>query len=121
MRLTSAPVTLVSLLAIAAALAVACGKTQRGGPRAPEPQLDIQEMKGAKLFRKFCYQCHPGGQGGLGPALNDKPLPEVAIRTQIRKGVGAMPSFDKTWLTDDEVAEIAKYVQALRAAPQPSH
>ncbi len=52
-------------------------------------------------------------------APNDKPLPELAIRTQIRTGVGAMPSFDESWLTDDEVDAIAEYVQALRAAPKP--
>ena len=96
----------------------ACGNTQRGEPKAPELRPASAEVAmGEKLFRRFCYQCHPNGQGGLGPAINDKPLPEVAIRTQIRKGVGAMPSFDDSWLSDDEVAAIAEYVQALRSAP----
>lgn len=98
---------------------VACGRTQRGEPRAPELQPTSSEVaRGGMLFRKFCYQCHPNGAGGLGPAINDKPLPEIAIRTQIRKGLGAMPSFGKEWLDDDEVAAIAEYVQALRAAPR---
>jgi mono/diheme cytochrome c family protein len=96
---------------------VACGKTQRGEPKAPELEPRTAEVAlGEKLFRKFCYQCHPNGAGGLGPAINDKPLPEVAIRTQIRKGVGSMPSFDEHWLTDDEVASIAEYLQVLRAS-----
>jgi mono/diheme cytochrome c family protein len=101
-----------------AVVATACGKTQRGGPRQPEPQLAGREHRGAHLFRKFCYQCHPGGAGGLGPSLNEKPLPQLAIRTQIREGVGAMPSFDSKWLTDDEVAAIADYVAALHDAPR---
>ncbi len=29
----------------------------------------------------------------------------------------AMPAFDDSWLSDPEVAAIAEYVQALRAAP----
>jgi mono/diheme cytochrome c family protein len=109
---------LASVLAISL-VAVACGKTQRGEPKAPELTPRSSEAAyGGMLFRKFCYQCHPNGAGGLGPAINNKPLPEIAIRTQIRKGVGAMPSFDEKWLSDDEVAAIAEYVQALRAAPE---
>jgi mono/diheme cytochrome c family protein len=105
---------LVVILAIAA-----CGKTQRGEPKAPELRPQTAEVaRGGQLFRKFCYQCHPNGAGGLGPAINDKPLPELAIRTQIRKGVGAMPAFDDSWLTDDEVASIAHYVHELRRAPK---
>jgi mono/diheme cytochrome c family protein len=111
MRLANAVVVILGL--------AACGKTQRGEPKAPELQPRSHEVAyGGMLFRKFCYQCHPNGAGGLGPAINNKPLPEIAIRTQIRKGVGSMPSFDETWLNDEEVAAIAKYVQALRAAPE---
>jgi mono/diheme cytochrome c family protein len=95
---------------------LACGRQHRGQPRAPEVQPDTAaEARGKRLFARFCYQCHPGGAGGLGPAINDKPLPAFAIKTQIRKGVGAMPAFDGNWLTDRQVADIAAYVQALRA------
>lgn len=105
-------------LALALALAAACGRQHRGEPRAPEVKpASVEVSVGERLFRKLCYQCHPGGAAGLGPALNDKPLPEFAIRTQIRKGVGAMPAFDESWLDDREVAAIAEYVQALRDAP----
>ncbi len=102
-----------------AALTVGCGKTQRGEPRAPEMRpSSVEVSRGERLFRKFCYQCHPNGAAGLGPALNDKPLPEIVIRTQVRNGVGAMPAFGADWLKDDEVAAIAEYVQALRGAPK---
>lgn len=95
-----------------------CGRSQRGEPQGPEVRPDNPtEARGERLFGRFCYQCHPGGAGGLGPALNDKPLPEAAIRIQIRQGVGAMPAFDGDLLTDDEVAAIAKYVQELRGTP----
>ncbi|HEU0035537.1 MAG TPA: cytochrome c [Kofleriaceae bacterium] len=105
-------------LVIVAVLA-ACGRQHRGEPTAPELRPRTAEVSaGQKLFRKFCYQCHPGGSAGIGPALNNKPLPEFAIRTQIRKGVGAMPAFPDDWLDDSEVAAIAEYVQALRASPK---
>src|SRR5688500_2755906 len=104
---------------ILVALAIACGgRTHRGEPAAPELVAATPEVAlGGKLFRKFCYQCHPGGAGGIGPALNDKPLPELAIRTQIRVGVGAMPAF-ADWMTDDEIRAVTEYVKTLRRAPK---
>src|SRR5690348_213165 len=87
----------------------ACGAEHRGEPSGSElvpPTLTLAE--GEHLFHKFCYQCHPGGMSGLGPAINDKPLPALAIRTQIRVGAGAMPSFGPDWLSDHQVDEIVR-------------
>lgn len=97
---------------------IGCGTQTRVTPDRPEVRaLSAAALRGERLFGKFCYQCHPDGAGGLGPALNDKPLPAFAVRTQIRKGVGAMPAFGDDWLTDEQVAAIAEYVTALGAAP----
>jgi mono/diheme cytochrome c family protein len=102
----------------AALLVAACGRSHRGEPQGPSVTPNTEHSaRGAMLFQKLCYQCHPAGNSGLGPALNDKPLPEAAIRTQIREGVGAMPSFGDDQLTDDDVDAIADYVQEMRAAP----
>ena len=106
-----------SELVIAVVLA-GCGAEQRGEPEAPEViPATREETRGRHLFQKYCYQCHPGGSQGVGPALNDKPLPAAAIRTQIRAGVGSMPSFGDDWLSDDQVAEIADYVTTLHHTP----
>jgi mono/diheme cytochrome c family protein len=106
------------LLAASAAGVAACGPKHRGEPQGPRVKPDtVAEAKGARLFSRYCYKCHPNGSAGLGPALNDKPLPELAIRTQIRKGVGAMPAFDEDLLKDEDVAALAKYVQELRGTP----
>src|SRR5688572_24994535 len=106
------------LRALAWVVLVACGSEHRGEPRAPELQPQtVAAARGERLFQRFCYQCHPGGAAGLGPALNNKPLPTVAIKTQIRKGVGSMPAFGDDWLSDAQVDDIATYVRALRRAP----
>jgi mono/diheme cytochrome c family protein len=108
------------LIAIATTVAalVACGARQRGEPEGPPiAAATAGEAHGRQLFQTLCYKCHPNGAAGLGPALNNKPLPEVAVRTQIRKGVGAMPSFGSEQVGDDDVAAIARFVHALRAAP----
>jgi mono/diheme cytochrome c family protein len=100
---------------IALVLVAACGAEQQVVvPEAPEViPATRDETHGKHLFQKFCYQCHPGGSQGVGPALDDKTLAEAAIRTQIRAGVGAMPAFPEDWLTDDQVAQIAEYVTTL--------
>src|SRR5688572_3582983 len=106
------------IMAVVLAVGGCGGKTHRVQPSAPELRpTSVEVAHGERLFQKFCYQCHPAGAAGLGPAIIDMPLPEIAIRTQIRTGVGAMPAFDESWMTDEEVAAVAEYVQALRAAP----
>jgi mono/diheme cytochrome c family protein len=105
-------------LALALAAAHGCGRQARGAPHGPPVRPDtVAEARGEQLFHRHCYPCHPGGEAGLGPAINDKPLPELAIELQIRKGVGAMPAFSDQVLSDDEVDAIAKYVKHLRQAP----
>lgn len=106
-------------LVLVVALAAGCGGAEhRGPPQGPEAEPDNpEEVVGERLFHKFCYQCHPGGGAGLGPALNDKPLPEIAIKEQIRRGVGEMPGFPEKMLSDGEVDAIADYVDDLRHTP----
>jgi mono/diheme cytochrome c family protein len=97
------------------ALLVACGSARRGEPVAAPPRLDRPELvRGQRLFQIHCYKCHPGGEGGLGPSLNSKPLPAAAMKLQIRKGVGAMPSFSERTIADDDVDAIVSYLVALR-------
>ena len=58
--------------------------------------------------------CHPGGEGGLGPSLNDKLLPAVAIRTQVRHGLGVMPHFPEKEIPPKELEALVAYMKALR-------
>jgi mono/diheme cytochrome c family protein len=101
----------------------ACGPQRRGElVGAPVTPDTVAEHRGERLFFQHCSKCHPGGEAGLGPALNDKPLPEIAIETQIRKGVGAMPAFSAHHLKDEEVEAITKFVVELRETrPTKSH
>ncbi|HJP61658.1 MAG TPA: cytochrome c, partial [Gemmatimonadaceae bacterium] len=58
--------------------------------------------------------CHPGGAAGLGPPLNNKPAPAFVIRFQVRHGLGAMPAFDSTQISDADLHAVAEYLKALR-------
>ncbi len=90
----------------------ACGPEHRAVPQAPQLHSSA-ERRGQHIFQRFCYQCHPNGAAGVGPALVNKPLPEVAIRIQVRDGLGPMPSF-RHLLQPDEITAVASYVHALR-------
>jgi len=105
-------------LATLALLAVSgCGNSRRAGP-ASEPMLVTSNdlVDGRRVFMHNCYQCHPGGQGGLGPAINNKPLPRFLMHTQIRQGFGAMPGFNEKDISDQELDHLLDYVVALRKA-----
>jgi len=63
---------------------------------------DTQQLRGQVVYNRNCYQCHQGGEGGLGPALL-RLAPGPVMRTQIRAGLGVMPAFShwrsarRTW------------------------
>ena len=74
---------------------------------------------GEQVFAARCHQCHPGGAGGLGPAINDKPLPVALMKTQVREGLGAMPAFSQAEINDDELEDVIRYLKALRTLRSP--
>jgi mono/diheme cytochrome c family protein len=114
MRTRARFVAAVSLLL----LLVACGTARRGEPAGPKVAVDsAHEARGEQLFFRNCSPCHPGGEAGLGPAINDKPLPELAIKTQIRAGVGAMPAFSEEELSDRDMDAIVEYIEEMRDTP----
>jgi mono/diheme cytochrome c family protein len=93
----------------------ACGSARRTEPIAgPMPVAVGHLTEGRKLFMRNCDQCHPRGEAGLAPALNNKPLPAFFMKFQVRHGLGAMPSFSKDDISDQELEDIIHYLQALR-------
>jgi len=97
------------------AFSLACSSSRREEPLSgPLPLSDPKLVAGRQIFMANCYECHPGGSAGLGPSLNDKPLPAFAIRTQVRKGFGAMPAFDDTKIPQPDLDNLVAYLQMLR-------
>ncbi|MEA2627324.1 MAG: hypothetical protein QOD06_3369 [Candidatus Binatota bacterium] len=99
-----------------ALIAAACGSARRSLPIAGPQKLASAELaRGRDVFQRHCDSCHPGGEAGVGPAINDKPLPRFLIRFQVRHGLGAMPAFSADELRDDDLERLISYLQALRA------
>jgi mono/diheme cytochrome c family protein len=109
--------TLCTVLAslLLAIVSVGCRGVRRGEPfTGPLDRNDPKVQRGALVFARNCNQCHPGGEGGVAPALNDKPAPVWLMKTQVRVGLGAMPRFSKEQIPPEDLDDLMAYVIALR-------
>lgn len=103
------------LLILALLLLSGCGPQRRGEPlTGPLSSLSDPQITGRQVYMLHCHQCHPLGAEGLGPALNDKPLPAPLIKLQVRSGLGAMPAFGPDEIGEAELDALVAYIVALR-------
>lgn len=75
---------------------------------------NMQIQHGQELYMKHCQKCHPGGEGGLGPAINPNPAPGFVKKMQVRIGLGVMPSFNHQEIAKEDLKDIGKYLKALK-------
>jgi mono/diheme cytochrome c family protein len=110
------PTTPILLAALATIpLLAGCGNERRDEPLTePLTTNDPSITLGHRVFSQHCNQCHPGGAAGLGPAINNKPLPVAAMKRQVRLGIGVMPKFSNEEISDEELDGIIRYLKALR-------
>ncbi|MEJ1965967.1 MAG: cytochrome c [Gammaproteobacteria bacterium] len=88
---------------------------------AADAQLSLQQQQGQKLFRNTCYYCHSEKvwgtlaierRRGTGDALLEKrtDLVPAFVKSVVRNGLGSMPAYRRTELTDAEVDAIIAYL-----------
>jgi mono/diheme cytochrome c family protein len=106
----------VAALLFGAAMFTACGSARRGDAVGIPVTASGAALTGRIVFANTCNPCHPGGESGLGPALNDKPLPDFLVRLKVRNGLGSMPAFPESELDDDSLDAILEWMSALRDA-----
>lgn len=111
--------TVLAILLFGLVLASGCGSARRSEPLGNAPELsNASELRGRKVFMANCNACHEGGAGGLGPALNNKPLPGWLIRFQVRNGLGVMPAFPEKQISNAELDDLLIYLKVLRQADE---
>ena len=112
--MTTKPIALAGMALALLALA-SCGSARRSVPVAgPMTIADPQIALGERVFMRECSACHPEGEAGLAPGINNKPLPAFLIRFQVRNGLGAMPSFSEEEVSAEELDGIVAYLEHMR-------
>ena len=99
-----------------ALLTIGCHNERQSEPLTGAQALNAQELAGQRVFMRECNGCHPQGSGGLGPALNNKPVPAVAIKIQVRQGLGAMPAFSENEIPSPELDALVAFM-SKKGAP----
>jgi mono/diheme cytochrome c family protein len=111
-----------------AALAVALlAVTGAGALAAQEPALSAQQDQGRKLYQSTCLYCHGekvwgtftlqrrlGADHGLLEKRTDLVAPFV--KNAVRNGLGSMPTYRRTELSDADVDAIAAYLTRPRTS-----
>lgn len=69
---------------------------------------------GERVYMAHCQKCHPGGEAGLGPAINSNPAPQFIKRFQMRHGLGVMPPFKKDEISKKDLHDISRYLKAWK-------
>ena len=104
-----------SLIGLSLVATLGCGSARRDEPTASPIFISSPVVaRGEEVFMHRCNQCHPRGEAGLGPALNNKPLPGFMIKFQVRHGFGAMPAFSDKELSDSDLNNVVAYLKVLR-------
>jgi len=80
-----------------------------------EDETGEAALDGATLFERFeCSRCHgPTGEGDIGPALNQAELPAADLADIIRNGTGIMNGYRPDVMSDEEMAALIPYIQAI--------
>ncbi len=87
------------VIALALALYAAAAHAQSAGEWASS----------AKLWRETCGYCH---DGKLAPELRGAGVPTQAVVSAVRRGPNAMPTFAPSEISDQELEQLAEWIQA---------
>lgn len=100
-------------------LASGCGSARRSEPLRGPLALTPQLQRGQVVFMQNCHKCHPGGEAGVGPAINNVPLTRGILKFRVRSrafllGLGRMPSFKKHEISKQELNDLVRYIKVLK-------
>ena len=113
------------ILAASALLPGACGTD--AAPDAARPREPAKSV-GQAVYEKWCAVCHADGprmpgtlslrtrDGQAAPAiLRERKVPPAVTAYAVRNGIGAMPRFRKTEISDEELAQLEAYLAGADA------
>jgi hypothetical protein len=68
------------------------------------------------VFYEFCDKCHPQGEAGLGPRLDEARLEGEVLRARVRAGSARMPAFSRYDISEADLYDLIRYLGTLRDA-----
>jgi mono/diheme cytochrome c family protein len=90
------------------AIAIAGATVARTASAAPPAPTEAFVWKdGREVYAKVCAYCH---EQGVGPVIRGRALPSVYVRTIVRNGSRAMPSFRAAEIDDESLEKLAEYI-----------
>ncbi len=66
-----------------------------------------QRLDGQNTYNKICAYCH---DAGVGPVITGRKLPLEYVRTIVRIGNRAMPSFRESEISDEMLKQVAQLI-----------
>ena len=102
-----------AIIILCTILCLAC--TARRMPATSESKKENASLAhGRDKYMQYCQKCHPMGEAGLGPALNNNPAPGFIKRFQVRHGLGAMPAFKADVISRNDLNHIMRYLKSMK-------
>ena len=108
---------LVTIIAVVISASIFCGCSARRSEPIVGKTFTVDKMKvqhGREVYMKHCDKCHPGGEAGLGPAINSNPAPGFLKKFQVRHGLGVMPAFKEGQIKKEDLKDVALYMKARK-------
>ncbi len=74
--------------------------------------------EGRFVFKQNCQRCHPNGEAGVGPSLNNIHLPGFVLKAKVRSRAlllwtGRMPQFDKHEISKKELRSLIVFMKEM--------
>lgn len=102
-----------TIIFLCAMICMAC--TARRMPVTSENRTESARLAhGRDKYMQYCQKCHPMGETGLGPALNNSAAPGFIKRFQVRHGLGAMPAFKQDVISRNDLDGIMRYLRSMK-------
>lgn len=99
-------------LALVAAGGLAAGMSNSASAQAT---YEIEPRAPEYLYARTCGYCHGHN---VAPIIRGRNLPPAVIRSIVRSGMGAMPAFKPTEITDTELQALSEWISQSEADPE---
>lgn len=99
-------------VAVLASTALATGISFRANAQAT---YEIEPREPEYLYARTCGYCHGHN---IAPIIRGRSLPATVTASIVRSGMGAMPAFKPTEITDAELEALTRWLEQSEADPE---